>query len=70
LPVVSGRDFVRALRSVGFELDRQKGGHMILFRAEPPTTVTVPDHRELDRGTLRAILRPAGVTPDELAKRL
>ncbi|NOT01758.1 MAG: type II toxin-antitoxin system HicA family toxin [Phycisphaerales bacterium] len=67
LPVVSGRDLIRALRKVGFELDRQKGSHAILFRAEPPTTVTVPDHRELDRGTLRAILRQAGVTPDELA---
>jgi len=55
---------------MGFELDRQKGSHMILFRAEAPTTVTVPDHRELDRGTLRAILRQAGITPDELAKLL
>lgn len=70
LPVVSGRDLVRALRMMGFELDRQKGSHMILFRAEAPTTVTVPDHRELDRGTLRAILRQAGITPDELAKLL
>ena len=70
LPVVSGSDLVRALRQLGFELDRQKGSHMILFRAEPPTTVTVPDHRELDRGTLRAILRQAGITPEEFAKGL
>ncbi len=45
LPVISGRELVRALRHVGFELDRQKGSHMILFRPEPQTTLSVPDHR-------------------------
>ncbi len=70
LPVISGRDLVRALRNVGFELDRQKGSHMILFRAEPTTTLSVPDHRELDRGTLRALLRQAGLTPEELSRLL
>ena len=44
LPVVSGRDLVRALCKIGFVLDRQKGSHMMLFRAEPPTTLSVPDH--------------------------
>lgn len=66
LPVISGRDLVKALSKVGFTLDRQKGSHMMLFRAEPPTTISVPDHRELDRGTLRAIIRQAGITPDQL----
>ncbi len=66
LPVISGRDLVRALRNVGFELDRQKGSHMILFRREPSTTLSVPDHHELDRGTLRALLRQAGIAPKEL----
>jgi len=70
LPVISGRDLVRALRKVGFELDRQKGSHMILFRADPTTTLSVPDHRELDRGTLRALLRQAAVTPEELSRLL
>ena len=66
LPVVSGQKLVRVLERLGFTLDRQRGSHMILFRAEPPTTVTVPDHRELDRGTLRAILRQADITPSQL----
>ena len=70
LPVISGRDLVRALRNVGFELDRRKGSHMILFRAEPTTTLSVPDHRELDRGTLRALLRQAAVTAEELSRLL
>ena len=70
LPVISGRELVRALRQVGFELDRQKGSHMILFRPEPKTTLSVPDHRELDRGTLRSLLRQAGVSAEELTRLL
>ncbi len=70
LPVIAGRDLLRALQQAGFQLDRQKGSHMILFRADPPTTLSVPDHRELDRGTLRALLRQAGVTPEELTRLL
>ncbi len=68
LPVISGRELVRALRHIGFELDRQKGSHMILFRPEPKTTLSVPDHRELDRGTLRALLRQAGISPEEFSR--
>ncbi len=70
LPVVSGLELVRALSKIGFQQDRRKGSHMILFREDPPTTITVPDHRELDRGTLRAILRQTGITPAELQKLL
>jgi len=61
LPVVSGRELVRALAKVGFQLDRQKGSHMILFRPDPSMTPSIPDHKEFDRGTLRALLRQAGV---------
>jgi len=64
LPVIAGRELVKVLEKRGFQFDRQKGSHMVCFRADPPTTVTVPDHRELDRGTLRAILRQAGISPD------
>ncbi len=68
LPVISGRGLVRVLNQFGFTLDRQKGSHLIVFRSDPPTTLSVPDHRELDRGTLRALLRQADISPDELRK--
>lgn len=70
LPVISGRDLVRVLQDLGFELDRRKASHMILHRPDPTTTLSVPDHRELDRGTLRALLRQAGISPEELTRRL
>jgi predicted RNA binding protein YcfA (HicA-like mRNA interferase family) len=53
------------LAKVGFVLRRQEGSHMILRRAEPFAQVVVPDHRELDRGTLRAILRQVGISVRE-----
>ena len=57
LPVISGRECVRALEEAGFYLKRQTGSHLILRRDEPFVQVVVPDHKVLDRGTLRAIIR-------------
>jgi predicted RNA binding protein YcfA (HicA-like mRNA interferase family) len=65
LPVASGRDCVRVLELAGFEVKRQTGSHIILRRDSPFCQVTVPDHRTLDRGTLRAIIRQSGLTIEE-----
>lgn len=65
LPVVSGRDCVRALERTGFSVKRREGSHIILRRDSPFSQVVIPDHRELDRGTLRAILRQAGITVEQ-----
>ena len=70
LPRISGRECVKALSSVGFYLKRQEGSHLILRRDEPFAQVVVPDHKELDRGTLRAIIRQAGLSVDEFARLL
>lgn len=70
LPVISGQQLVKALGKVGFQIDRRKGSHMMLYRADPPTTLSVPDHRELDRGTLRSLLRQAGVSPEDFVRLL
>ncbi len=68
--MVSGRECVRALERAGFYLKRQEGSHMILRRDNPFAQVVVPDHRELDRGTLRAILRQAGIGVEKFLKLL
>jgi len=63
LPVASGREVVKALSKIGYVLDRQRGSHMILRQQTPPNRrLTVPDHKEVARGTLRAIIRQAGLT--------
>jgi len=56
---------VKALSKIGFVLRRQQGSHMILRRSEPFTQLVVPDHKELDRGTLRAIIRQANISVEE-----
>jgi predicted RNA binding protein YcfA (HicA-like mRNA interferase family) len=65
LPVISGRECVKALEKAGFYVLRQKGSHISLIHENPFAQVVVPDHRELDRGTLRAIIRQAGLSVDE-----
>jgi predicted RNA binding protein YcfA (HicA-like mRNA interferase family) len=66
LPALSGREVVKALSQIGYELDRQRGSHMILRHREPPfRRLVVPDHKEIRRGTLRAIIRQAGLTVTE-----
>ena len=66
LPRVSGREVVKALQKVGYERDRQRGSHIVLRRTAPPhRRITVPDHKEVAKGTLRAIIRHAGLTVDE-----
>ncbi len=70
LPVISGRELVAILGNLGFAFERQKGSHIIVYRENPPQTITVPDHKELDRGTLRAILRQGGLSPEELRRTL
>lgn len=66
LPQISGREVVSALGRLGYELDRQRGSHMILRNTRPPhRRLVIPDHREVAKGTLRAIIREAGLTVEE-----
>jgi predicted RNA binding protein YcfA (HicA-like mRNA interferase family) len=65
LPRVSGRECVKCLEKLGFQIKRQRGSHIVLERGEPFALVVVPDHKELDRGTLRSILRQAGIETEE-----
>jgi predicted RNA binding protein YcfA (HicA-like mRNA interferase family) len=65
LPGTSGRECIRALGKVGFYFKRQEGSHVIMRRDDPFAQTSVPLHKELDRGTLRAIIRQAGLSVDE-----
>ena len=66
LPRISGREVVKALVKAGYEQDRQRGSHIILRQAvSPHRRMVVPDHREVAKGTLRAIILQAGLTVDE-----
>ena len=63
LPQISGREVVKALHKIGYEKDRQKGSHIVLRqKPRPHRRITVPDHKEISKGTLRAIIRQVGLT--------
>ncbi len=55
-----------ALTRLGFSIDHQKGSHIGLKNPEETRTIVVPDHPELDRGTLKSILKQAGIDVDTL----
>src|SRR5947209_7866122 len=61
LPVVSGSEAVKASEKAGYEIDEQHGSHIILRHGEPPhRRLSVPNHKALAKGTLRALIREAG----------
>jgi predicted RNA binding protein YcfA (HicA-like mRNA interferase family) len=69
-PRISGQDCVNALLRAGFIFKRQHGSHIILRRDNPFSQLVVPNHKELDRGTLRSILRQAELGIEEFLKLL
>lgn len=71
LPVLSGREVVKALSRLGYEIDHQTGSHMILRNRNPPhRRLTVPNHREIAIGTLLAIIRQSGLTREQFVELL
>ncbi len=65
LPSLSGKDCVKVLQKLGFYQKRRESSHIILRRDEPFSQVVVPDHQELAKGTLRAIIRDADLSVEE-----
>ena len=69
LPSVSGQQVVSALGRAGFQQVSQRGSHVKVRHADGRQAI-VPMHRELARGTLRSILRQAGLSAEELGELL
>jgi predicted RNA binding protein YcfA (HicA-like mRNA interferase family) len=65
LPKVSGREAVAAFERAGFEVKRRRGSHIVMVKPGFAETLSVPDHRQLRPGTLRALIRKAGLGVEE-----
>jgi predicted RNA binding protein YcfA (HicA-like mRNA interferase family) len=65
VPVLSGKDVRKAFENDGWELARQRGSHMILVKEGSMATLSVPNHKTVAKGTLRSLIRAAGLTVDE-----
>ena len=70
LPRISGKQVVKILASKGFVVARQKGSHIILVKhsGSGKKAVVVPNHKEIDKGTLLEIIRQAGMKKEEFIK--
>ena len=66
LPVISGKEAIRAFEKAGWYIDRRaKSRHIVMKKQGVKTTLSVPEHKVLDRGLLRALIRDAYITIDE-----
>jgi predicted RNA binding protein YcfA (HicA-like mRNA interferase family) len=65
LPVMSGREVVKTFESLGWMVDRQSSSHIVLVKSGEKAALSVPDHREVRKGTLRSLIRNANLTLDE-----
>ncbi len=70
IPVVSGKKCVKILEKFGFVVYRQRGSHITLVPENTPNQTTVPLHKELDRGTLKAILKQTNIGLEEFVEKL
>jgi len=65
---LSGKEVVSALQKAGFYIKRRKGSHVVLRKDSPFTQVVVPDHKNIDTGTLDSILDGANLSTDDFIK--
>ena len=65
LPILSGREVVRVFESLEWHIARQSGSHIVMVKEGEIVTLSIPDHREAAKGTLRSLIRTAGLTMAE-----
>ena len=70
LPVLSGREVIKLLSKQGFTVAMQKGSHVILVKEsnDGKKGVVVPNHKEIDKGTLLEIIRQSGMTKEDFLR--
>ncbi|MDE0025799.1 MAG: type II toxin-antitoxin system HicA family toxin [Spirochaetaceae bacterium] len=70
VPLLTPREVVRTFRSLGWQVARQRGSHIIMTKPGHIATLSIPNHRQVARGTLRSLIAKAGLTVEEfLAQR-
>lgn len=65
VPILKPREVVRAFRVLGWVIARQKGSHIVMIKQGNIATLSIPNHAEVARGTLRSLISKAGLTVDE-----
>jgi predicted RNA binding protein YcfA (HicA-like mRNA interferase family) len=67
---ISGKQAAKAFGSAGWEVIGQVGSHLVLSKPSQRANLSIPQHKELSVGTLRSLIRAAGMTVDEFLELL
>jgi predicted RNA binding protein YcfA (HicA-like mRNA interferase family) len=67
---IPGKDAVKAFQKAGWEVRGQVGSHLVLTKEGVRKNLTIPQHPELAPGTLRGLIRTAGISVDEFLELL
>ncbi|KAB8321143.1 type II toxin-antitoxin system HicA family toxin [Tolypothrix campylonemoides VB511288] len=70
IPILKPREVVKTFEKLGWEVVRQRGSHIILTKQGHPATLSVPNHDEVARGTLRSLIAKAGISVEEFLEAL
>jgi predicted RNA binding protein YcfA (HicA-like mRNA interferase family) len=68
VPLLRPRDVVRTFKRLGWQVARRKSSHIILTKTGHIATLSVPDHPQVARGTLRSLIARAGITVEDFLK--
>ncbi len=69
-PLLNAREVIKSFEAFGWQVSRQSGSHIILFKEGHTATLSVPNHKPVARGTLRSLIRDAGLTVAEFVSAL
>ena len=70
VPILRPRDVVKTFEKFGWEVVRQRGSHIVLTKKGHIASLSVPNHNEVARGTLRSLIARAGITVEEFLEAL
>ena len=70
VPILKPREVVKTFEKLGWEIARQRGSHIILTKEGHIATLSVPNHSEVARGTLRSLIAKAGISEEEFLEAL
>ena len=70
LPVLSGTETCKILQKFGWKIVRQKGSHIIMIKKGEIVTLSIPNHKEVAKGTLYSLIKSANLTLSEFIEKL
>lgn len=66
-PLLNAHEVVKVFESFGWHMSRQNGSHIIMVKEGSSATLSIPNHKPVARGTLRSLIRDAGLTVNEFS---